>query len=345
MSKQVLTRPLTALVVGCIDDISQSVGKLFDNPRYADDRNTPDTSGLDLIVVITKAVSHRLIEHWHAFGRDHGILVINGDSKSTVIERLNEMATILEPQKSEPRLNAVPVSYDPKQALISTPQPDPSPLSVTAPPAGGSSISAFMAEVQGLQQAKEEAEAVALKEMERADKLSRDLEAARKEIPTQDAISDRIEKAVEKRAMGLVLDRTRSLDAELKQTRKTLEDKIKEVGRAEKRKEKAEEAKVKSQEEIDRLEQQIDDLKFQQSKWTLTPSKVRLLASMQMMEAVMLICPDNLLERFRRSLDDLESYPEISKLVDEVMMNVNGKIPKGHIEETLATILNTKEAS
>ena len=347
MSKKTLTRPLTVLIVGCIDDISKSVGKLFDNPRYADDRNTPDISGLDLIVVITKAVSHRLIEHWHAFGRDHDILVINGDSKSTVIARLNEMATILEPQKSEPRLNAVPISYDPNQHVEVAPQPTPRlhepPQSSTAP--AGSSITAFMAEVQGLQKGKEEAEAVALKEMERADRLERELEDLRKSIPSDESVADRIEQAVEKRADGLAIQKTREIDAELKQTRKTLEDKIKEVGRVEKRREKAEEAKTRSQEEIDRLEQVIDKIQLERDKWSMTPKKLRLLSVMHLAAAAMLLSDEGTLSIFERMLSKIDDYPEASKLMEEVIMNTGGRPPKEVVEGTLAEIMNLGEAS
>ena len=344
MSKKTLTRPLTALIVGCIDDISKSVGKLFDNPRYADDRNNnPDMAGLDVIVVITKAVSHKLIEHWHQVGRENDILVINGDSKSTVIERLNEMVTILEPKVSEPRLNSVPVSYDPNQHVEVTPPSPPTLQSSTAP--AGSSITAFMAEVQGLQKGKEEAEAVALKEMERADRLERELEDLRKSIPSDESISDRIEKAVEKRADGLAVQKTREIDAELRQTRKTLEEKIKEVGRSEKRREKAEEAKAKSQEEIDRLEQDIDNLKLEQSKWTMTPKKLRMLSGIHLMAATMLLGDEGVVSHFERLLGKLDESPEISKLMDEVIMNTTGNPPKEVVAGTIASIMKLGEAS
>jgi uncharacterized phage infection (PIP) family protein YhgE len=339
MSKQTLTRPLTALVVGCIDDISKSVGKLFDNPRYADDRNNnPDTTGLDVIVVITKAVSHKLIEHWHAFGREHDILVINGDSKSTVIERMNEMVTILEPQRSEPRLNAVPISYDPKQPAAPAPKPEP----VTTPaPSAGSSISAFMAEVQGLQKSKDEAEAHALKEMERADQLAAELKEVRQQIPREEDLQKRVDEAVEKRADGLAVQKTREIESELKQTRKTLEDKIKEVGRAEKRLEKAEEAKRRSQEVIDDLEDEIDQLKEVESKMTISARKLKLMMHMSHLTATMLASPDKLLNRFDKILRACEEDQEIASVMTEVAMNATGKAPKEAIGALLDAVTNS----
>lgn len=343
MAKRTLTRPLTALIVGCIDDISKSVGKLFDNPRYTDDRNNnPNTDDLDLIVVITKAVSHRLIEHWHEFGRTHDILVVNGDSKSTIIERLNELATILEPQKSEPRLKVVPVSYNPSQPVEVAPQPSAPPQSSTAP--AGSSISAFMAEVQGLQKAKEEAEAVALKEMERADKIQAELDATLKKIPDEAEIQRRIEEAVEKRADGLAIQKTREIDSELKQLRKTLEEKIKEVGRAEKRKEKAEEEKRKAQETIDNLEEEIDELKAVKSKLSITPHKLRLMMYMSQLTAAMLSCPDKVLTRFERMFSLLEEDTEINAIMTEVAINAGSSaVNKEHISVLLDALTQKKE--
>jgi hypothetical protein len=347
VSKKTLTRPLTVLVVGCIDDISKSVGKLFENPRYADDRNdNPDTTGLDLIVVITKAVSHKLIEHWHAYGRNHDILVINGDSKSTIIERLNEMATILEPQKKpEPTLNSVSVPWDPKQALVSKSAPDPSPL--TAPPAAaGSSIMSFMAEVQGLQKAKDAAEAMALKEMERADDLLQELERVKAQAPNEDVIQKRIDEAVEKRATGLAVERTRSLEAELKRDRRTLEAKIKEVGRAEKKCEQTMESLVTADAHNTQLEKKIADLKLDKEKWTITPRKIRALAGLHMATAALLIGPDSTVEQFERFIHNLEDSPNVSKLMDEVMVNVHGKLPSAEsIAATLTALRGDEPAN
>lgn len=338
MSKRTLSRPLTALIVGCIDDISKSVGKLFENPRYADDRNNnPDTDGLDLIVVITKAVSHRLIEHWHAFGREHDILVINGDSKSTIIERMNEMVTILEPQRSEPRLNVVSISYDPKQPVAPAKVPEP----VTPPaPVGGSSITSFMAEVQGLQVAKEAAEAHALKEMERADQLAKELEEVRKRVPREEDIQKRVDEAVEKRAEGLAVQKTREIESELKQTRKTLEDKIKEVGRAEKRREKAEEEKRKAQETIDDLEDEIDELTELDSKLTISARKLKLMMHLSHIMATMLSSPDKLLGRFDKLLRACEDDSEIAAIMTEVALNATGKAPKEAISAMLDAVAN-----
>lgn len=329
MSKKTLTRPLTVLIVGCIDDITHSVGKMFENPQYTGDKKVgtnPKLEGLDLIIVVTKAVSHRLIEHWHEYGREHDILVVNGDSKSTITERLNGLVTILEPpRKPEPKLNVVPIGYDPSQSLDAG-KPDPEGPKIVVPSStSGSAVAAFMAEFQETQKAKEEAEALALKAMERADNLDVALKKLKKKIPTDESIQERIDEAVEKRVDGLVLNRTRELTSDLKKDRKALEEKIKEVGRTEKRKQKADAEKLKAQDEIDRLEQVIDELKLDRTKWSLSPKKIRLLTTMNMLTSAMLLGSDSVVAFFEKILKDAENVAEIGKLMDEIIANVTPK--------------------
>lgn len=345
MSKVTLTRPLNALVVGGIDDLAKSVGRLFDNPRYTEDTVAKRelVEDLDVIVVVTKAVSHRLIEFWHSYGREHDVLVVSGDDKSTVVQRINELATILEPPPpAEPELNTVKINYDPNQR----PEPEPAPSSEsqrtkTAP--AGSSIASFMEEVRGLQEAKELAEQEALEAMEKAEKFEKQLKER------EDKSEELAEKVVEyeaqlKEERATTSEKFSKLESELKQLRKTVDGKVDLAKREERKRLRADEERRKAQEEIDRLEEEKDDLlkKLKQyEKDDLTQDRINLLSHTYLL-AMCISSATN-----RKQLDTIGDAVVgllTRKDMSELVQRVRGHLYKRDKEEFLDELLGGEDA-
>ena len=248
-----LRTPKSAIVVGNIIKIRESVASLFEDPiQIDDDHKDPqiDWSLVRAVILIDRICPGPLKARWEEAARGAGVPVIGGYTKSGVRQRLDQRFKVIDEEL------VAAVAPKARQALIATPPPEPESRIAAATATG---LGGLLEEAQRLVKDKEEAEAMALRQMERADSLaatveslSDNLAAARVQIQALEELApDQLEEEVESRLAEAVDAETKELKRQLTGLNSAVQDKDRQIRKLEERNEKAKEEVAKAKAKYD----------------------------------------------------------------------------------------------
>ena len=247
-----LREPHNAVVVGNIHKVRESVASLFTDPfQIDDDHKDPqiDWSRIQVVVMIDRTCPGPLKSRWEGAAKESGVPVITGYNKSTILQRLEQRFKVIDEDEKAPE----PVkTQSGRQAPVDAPPEPPKPAL-----SGG--LGGLLEEAQRLVKDKEEAEAMALRQMERADSLANTVEnltdnlaAARAKIKALEEMAPgQTEEEVAKRLEDAIATATKDLKRQVSGLTSTSQEKERQLRKLEERNEKAKEELAKSREKYD----------------------------------------------------------------------------------------------
>jgi len=232
MSKhRVLQRPIHGLVVSNIDLLARTVGGAFDHYSVASKRNDPpkeDLRKVQVVVVVTKAVTEPLKEMWIEWAKKHEIPVLFHERKAAVLQALQDNFEIVEPEP-EPEPEPEKKSYGGERETEHVPAPSDDPIQAAL----AGMREAYEARLEKEKALREESDEEALRQAEKAENLRQQTDELEAELRKLRADSKNTEERARARAETVLEDEvekaTKKLRDKNRRLNKTINEQQKEL--------------------------------------------------------------------------------------------------------------------